>query len=623
MDSSSQVITGIERQIETPDNKRQSAMSGADLITPEQAGSLAGLLRERARRTPNELAYRDFNPDNQTWEEVTWIAAAKLAGRWQAALSREGLSPGDRVAVMSRNCTAWVLYDQAALGLGLVVVPLYTEDRADNGAYILNNSGAQVLLFEGEEQWNRIKTVIGQLGAIKRFVSLRKITDASEPRLAHVAQWLPAHAGDLKVVALEAQSLATIVYTSGTTGRPKGVMLSHHNILSNAWSGLQTFTVSPDDRFLSFLPLSHMLERMAGLYLPAMAGAGVIYARSVAHLAEDMITHQPTVLISVPRIYERVYARVNEQLLAKSSFARQLFHTAVDVGWSRFEHAQGRGPWQPKFLLWPLLQKLVADKILARLGGRVRCAVSGGAALSPEISKVFLGLGLPVLQGYGLTETSPLLCVNRLDDNDPASVGKAVVGTELKIGENDALMARGAQVMLGYWHNPEATKAVLSGDGWLNTGDQARIDDRGHVYITGRLKEIIVLANGEKVPPVDMELAIATDPLFEQVMVLGEGKPYLTAMVSLNAGQWNQAAQEAGLSAAGPTLETEAGQKLLLDRITQRIGQFPGYAQIRRVAATLQPWTVDNGFLTPTMKMKRAKVLEHFSQQIAQLYEGH
>jgi long-chain acyl-CoA synthetase len=621
MVSATQVETGIPRHTELTANA--SAMSVVDAITPEQAGTLAGLLRERARRTPGGLAYRDFDAQTGRWNDVSWSEAAKLAGQWQAALRREGLAAGERVAVMLRNCTVWSLYDLAALGLGLVVVPLYPEDRAENGAYILNHSDCKVLLFETEDQWQRIKGLAGQLGGIKRFVSLKKIHDDAEPRLTHAAEWLTGSGGEFSVTPLDANSLATIVYTSGTTGRPKGVMLSHRNILRNAASALKTFAVYPEDRFLSFLPLSHMLERMAGLYFPMMTGAGVCYARSVAQLAEDLTSQRPSVLISVPRIYERVYARINEQLAAKSSLARALFKLAVDVGSDRFEYQQRRGAWRPRLLLWPLLNKLVASKITARLGGRVRCAVSGGAALAPEISRVFLGLGVPIVQGYGLTETSPLLCVNRVDDNDPASVGLPVADTELKIGENSALLARGPQVMLGYWKNPEATRAVLSADGWLNTGDQARIGPNGHVYIIGRLKEIIVLANGEKVPPVDMELAIATDPLFEQVMIFGEGKPYLSAMVSLNGEQWSRAAAEAGLSPAAETLKSEAGQKLLLDRIAKRIGQFPGYAQIRRVAATLTPWTVDNGFLTPTMKMKRAKIVEHFAQEVAELYKGH
>ena len=590
-----------------------------DYITIESAGTLGGLLRERAKRSPNAIAYRDFNLDTQTWVDRTWRDIELEAARWQAAFKHQGLVAGDRVALILRNCSHWAAFDQAAMGLGLVVVPVYVEDRPENSAYCLNDSGTKLLFLEGEEHWRRLKPVLEQMPKVERFVTLRKVMDPSERRLIFIDDALPATSDSFVALPLDANTLATIVYTSGTTGKPKGVMLSHRNILSNAWSALQTFAVYPGVRFLSFLPLSHMLERMSGYYLAIMSGASVAYARSVPQLAEDLLSQQPTILVSVPRIYERVYSRINEQLASGSPIKRKLFNLASSVGWARFEYQQKRGPWTPSFLLWPLLEKLVAGKIMARLGGRLRTAVAGGAALAPDISKVFIGLGLPILQGYGLTETSPLLAVNRLENNQPASVGQAAPGTELRVGENNVLLARGPQVMLGYWNNPEATKAVLSDDGWINTGDQARIAPSGHVYITGRIKDIIVMANGEKLPPVDMELAIVSDTLFEQAMVLGEGKPYLAAFVSLNLDQWNALASKAGFAADNPNADVV--KKLLLERIGARMSSFPGYAQIRRVVATLTPWTVDSGFLTPTLKVKRAKVLEHFSSEIATLYE--
>ncbi len=590
-----------------------------DVISIDAAGSLAGLLRERVKRSPTAIAYRDFDLDRNAWVDRTWGDAAREAGRWQAAFQKQGLKAGDRVGIILRNCSHWAIFDQAALGLGLVVVPLYVEDRPENSAYCLNDSGAKLLVFEGDDHWQRLANVMEQMPAVEQFVSLRKLTGGANGKVAYAEDWLPKTAGEFVANPVPLNDLATIVYTSGTTGRPKGVMLSHGNILSNAASALQTFSVYPTDRFLSFLPMSHMLERMSGYYLPIMSGATVAYARSVAVLAEDLISQQPTILVSVPRIYERVYTRINEQLAAGSPIKRKLFNLATSVGWSRFEHQQGRGPWKASMLLWPILEKLVAGKIMARLGGRLRTAIAGGAALSPEISKVFIGLGLPILQGYGLTETSPLLTVNRVNSNEPASVGQPAPGTELKVGDNQVLLARGPQVMLGYWNNPTATAAVLSADGWLNTGDQARIDPSGHVYITGRIKDIIVMANGEKVPPVDMELAIITDPLFEQVMVLGEGKAYLSVLTSLNQEQWTKLASQANFKEDTPNVD--AVQKVLLERISVRLSGFPGYAQVRRVAATVMPWTVDNGFLTPTLKVKRAKILEHFGSEVTALYE--
>jgi long-chain acyl-CoA synthetase len=236
---------------------------------------------------------------------------------------------------------------------------------------------------------------------------------------------------------------------------------------------------------------------------------------------------------------------------------------------------------------------------------------------------VFIGLGLTVLQGFGMTECSPIAAANRPEDNLPASVGTALPGVELKIGENNALMIKGPNVMLGYWNNPDATKAILGADGWLNSGDTARIDGGGHVFITGRLKEIIVLSNGEKVPPVDIEAAIARDNLFEQVMLLGEGKPYLTVMTVLNADNWKKLCAESGLDPAPATVGSKQAEDILRGRVSAQMKQFPGYAQVRRITATLEPWTVENGLLTPTLKLKRSKVMERFNAEIDRMYVGH
>jgi len=355
-----------------------------------------------------------------------------------------------------------------------------------------------------------------------------------------------------------------------------------------------------------------------------MTGSLTAYARSVQHLGEDLQTIRPTILISVPRIYERVYGAIKARLAEGPAVRRALFDKAVDVGYRRFEHQQGRGPWSIAFLLWPVLDALVASKIRARLGGNLRAALSGGAALSPEISRVFIGLGLTILQGYGLTESSPIISANRPEDNLPASVGTPLPEVEVRIGENGALHVRGPNVMMGYWNNPDATKAMFTEDGWLNTGDTARIDEAGHIFITGRLKEIIVLSNGEKVPPADVEAAITRDPLFEQVLLIGEGKPYLSVIAVVGAEEWSKLAAAAGADAESEAaLRDEQVLDLALNRIAAQMREFPGFAQVRRVTLTREPWTVDNGLLTPTMKLKRAKVIEKFYAELDVMYAGH
>ncbi len=602
-----------------------SEHNNSKVITPLEAVTLGGLFRARVRRTPDTVAYCHFDQASGQWRETTWAQMAHEVGRWQIALELEGLEAGDRVAIMARNCREWVMFDQAAMALGLITVPVYADDRGGNVAYIVHDSGAKVLFIGGEEEWARIEDVRQDMLGVRRIVSIR---DLSKPhpdeRLRNLAEWLPDESEPVRTSPAKPHDLASIVYTSGTTGFPKGVMLSHNNMVTNAYVGAQLIDVDESDVLLSFLPLSHTLERTAGYYFPMMTGARVAYARSIPLLGEDLQTIRPTVMISVPRIYERVYAKIMAGLDEKGGLAKKLFFAAVNVGWARFLHNQGRGPWKPALLAWPLLKALVAGKITDKLGGRLKAAVSGGAPLTPEVARTFLGLGVPILQGYGLTESSPVISANRPDDNVPESVGIAAQDVEVRIGENDELLARGPNIMLGYWHNEEATRQVMTEDGWLKTGDKARIDEQGHIFITGRIKEIIVLSNGEKVSPADMEMAIAMDPLIEQVMIIGENRPYLCALCVLDPDRWEEFASAHGFDVNKPTiLHEEATEKAVLERIAEQVRLFPGYAQVRRIHLSLDPWTVDNGLLTPTLKLKRKQVVERLNEPVTQLYKGH
>jgi long-chain acyl-CoA synthetase len=593
-------------------------------IKPETAVTLHGLFIERVKQTPDTIAYRHFDIHRDTWLSLTWAQMLGQVARWQAALLRENLAAGDRVALMLRNCPQWVMFEQAAMSLGLVVVPLYTVDRPENAAYIINDAKARVVLFETDEQWKELRTVRDQFGCVQRLVSLDKVTAADEARLSHADAWLPDEAVLQPERPRQRDELATIIYTSGTTGKPKGVMLSHYNILHNAYESLMTFRPGLDstDIFLSFLPLSHTFERTAGYYMAMMAGAAVGYARSIPLLADDMKIIRPTVLASVPRIYERIYNAIHAKLEEGPPLRHKLFTFTVEVGWNRFEYQQGRGAWTPKLLLWPLLKHLVADKVMDRMGGRIRMSVSGGAALPPKVSRLFIALGLPLVQGYGMTETSPVVCVNHVEDNRPSTVGPPLEGIQVRIGEQNALLVKGPCNMLGYWNNPEATAAMIDKDGWLNTGDTASMGASGHVTITGRLKEIIVMSNGEKIPPADMEEAILRDSLFDQVMVYGEGHPTLLVLAVLNPDKWKEFARQVGVRADMPeALHDTRIEHQVLQRIAGQIREFPGYAKVYRVLLLQEPWSIENGLLTPTLKLKRAEVAKRYAEQIQKLYE--
>ncbi len=595
-----------------------------DPISIDSARTLDGLFFQRVKRSPQRPAYRFCDRDSG-WLELSWGEAGQAVARWRAALVGESLNPGDRVAMVLRNCPEWVMFDIAAQSLGLVTVPLYTEDRADNAAYILQDAAVKLLLIQDAGRWSRLAGAAGNATVLQRVVLLNGSAEAErqaaeDPRVRVAHDWLPSTAPEPPARDGDPHALATIIYTSGTTGRPKGVMLSHHNLLSNALGGITLIRVYQEDLFLSFLPLSHALERTAGCYLPMMTGSCVAFARSVNQFAEDLLTIRPTLMIAVPRVFERVHARITEQLSKRPALARWLFQLTETAGWHRVLRAQGRAGWRPLLLLWPVLRRQVAGQVLNKLGGRMRATVSGGAPLPARVARTFIGLGLPLLQGYGLTETSPVIAVNPLEDNIPESVGVLLPGVQVRIGADDELQVKGPNVMLGYWNNAADTARVLTPDGWLHTGDQARITD-GHVYITGRIKDILVLSNGEKVPPADMEQAIAMDPLFEQILVLGEGRSYLTALLVLNEALWTDLAQTLALDPAAPdSLKDPHLHKEILKRVRLAHLDFPGYAKIRRVTLTLEPWTVDNGLLTPTLKVKRTRVVEHYRVAIERMY---
>lgn len=613
----------MNTKILTADPDALANRNDLDIILVEEAGTLAGLFRQRVERSPDQIAYRDFDQDAKEWREYTWQQMSQQVARWQQALLNDDLDRGDRVAVSLPNGRHWVAFDQAALGLGLVVVPLYVDDRADNVAYVINHSGASLLLLGEYSQWQSLNAVNEKIDGLKRVVVLDQTFAPDDEKVVALKKWLPTSVSDLEIEEAQPDDLASIVYTSGTTGRPKGVMLSHANMLANCYMGLRSIAVTPKDVFLSFLPLSHTLERTVGYYLPMMAGAQVVYARSIRKLGEDLTAIRPTLIVSVPRIFERIYQRIQLQLQTAPVIKKFLFLLTLHIGWKRFLYYQGSGFTNPALMMWPILKRVVAQKITNKLGGRLRGAISGGAPLPLAVGQFFLSLGVPVVQGYGLTESSPILTVNTFSDNIPDSIGIPLHGVELKIGNNSELLARGKNIMLGYWNNPEATKKVLDEQGWLSTGDCARFIGK-HVFITGRLKEILVLANGEKIPPADMEAAIAGNLLFRQIMVLGEGRPYLAVLVVLNQEAWLDLAVQLSIDPPSEqALDDERVKNELLSRIAKQIEGFPGYAEIHSVVAMLKPWTVENGLLTPTLKLKRKPIMDRYKNQIAQMYAGH
>ena len=603
------------------DRREATEITTGGFIDASEAGTLWGLFQARVDRSADRIAYRDYNPITSSWRDYTWRMIAARVERFRAAFAQENITAGDRVAVLLPNGIDWVCFDLAAHASGLVVVGLYPHDSAANNAYILGHSDARVVLLDSEGRWRSLGSLRSEFPLLKR-VWIRNIDTASVPskptpfvcELADVLANAPAPPLPHRAAPSD---LATLIYTSGTTGRPKGVMLSHFALLWNAQASAAIIPPRQDDVFLSVLPLAHAFERTIGYYLPLMGGSTVAYARLAQHLQQDLLAIRPTAILGVPLLYERMSAAIRKNVAANIA-KRILLRIATSFGWRRFEAAQHQAtPDLATRMLWPMLKQHVASPVLAAFGGRLRVAVSGGASLDHDVARLLIGLGLPLVEGYGLTEAAPVIAANAIDDNVPGSVGRPLSGIQVKLTTENELLVHSPAVMRGYWKDDADTAHVLDSAGWLSTGDVAELKD-GRIFIRGRLGETIVLSIGEKVNPNVVEAEINRDPLFEQSVAVGDGRPFLVAIIVLNKSAWAHFTASKGLD---PDQPNHADNKTeILSRITPLLTALPRFAQIRAVHLTLEQWTIEAGLLTPTLKVKRDAIRRLFIEEIDQLY---
>ena len=618
-------------------NPRTVDNSAKRLADLKECATLDKFIPLRARLTGGEIALKQFNRTLNAWDAISYLELNERIIEWRKAFASLGLQRGTRVSILLNNSVDHVLADQATLANAMIPVPLHAIDTPGSQAFILADSGAKCLVTNKLERWQAIEAAGENLSAVKTVILTDEISPAHQsgrgPRIYGIDDFLGL--GQQAVLLPEVPTpddLAAIVYTSGTTGRPKGVMLTHGNIVSNVIATLEHIAPAPQPGyvFLSFLPLSHTFERTAGYYLPLGMGCTIVFNRSIMLLNEDFKIAHPDVLISVPRIYERIYARIIDRLSKQSAFVRFLFNTCVDVGWRRFCRAN-RLPvpasslsWLDPFV-WPFLKKMVATKVAMQFGGRLKVAIAGGAALNHKVARLFCGLGIPPIQGYGMTEASPIIAGNSLTLNQPETVGRPFPNVEVRLApETHEIQVRAPSVMKGYWNRPDDTAKVLSPDGWLSTGDVGEFNELGLLRIRGRIKEIIVTSTGEKVPPVDLELALETDPLFAQTYVVGEARPFISFVAVLNVEKWKELAAKLGVAPNDQlALQSNAVRSAVLKRARAAAAEFPHYALPRNVVLTLEPWTIENGLLTPTLKLKRKPLSEKFAAQIEEMYLSH
>lgn len=595
----------------------------------ENFTTLPQLLVNSVERYGEREALRQFDKETKSWHSLSYAQLMVRIMEWRRAYAAMNLERGTRIGILMPNSIDHACADQAALANGLVPVPLHAIDTPGASAFILSDSRAKVLVTNKLTRWKQIKAAGGDLQDLTAVIITEDEVDDETGMVRGLSEWLAAgtHVVELPEGPKE-DDLAGIVYTSGTTGRPKGVMLTHGNIVSNVKATLECVFPQVGDIFLSFLPLSHTFERTAGYYLALATGCTIAYNRSVLLLADDLKTIRPTVIISVPRVYERIFARVHDKLKKSRPAARYLFDWAVEIGWRDFcrrnhlpvEHT-GRA-WLDG-LMRPLVRK-VSSTLLDQFGGRLRIAISGGAALSSKVARTFCGLGLPIIQGYGMTEASPIIAGNNRTLNQPNTVGKPFNNVEVRLGERDEIQIKGPSITRGYWNRPDATADAFTEDGWFRTGDVGGFNELGLLSIKGRIKEIIVTSTGEKVPPADLEAAIETDPLFSQCYVIGENRPYLSLITVVNPDEWASFAKSCGVDPADPaSLDNPSVKTAALKRAKTAAGEFPHYALPRAVVLTQEPWTIENGLITPTLKLKRGPLSKKFANVIAQLYATH
>lgn len=610
----------------------QQATAKEQIKALEVLSTLPELLTQHLTKRPDAIAYRAYDNKAQAWQDITFKDVYNTVHEWRHAFAAvDGLVAGDRVAMLLPNSPEAVYFDQAALGNVLVPVPLHAIDTPKSSAFILNDSGAKVLVTNKLLKWKQIRDLDAtpNLKLVVITDDGNDVDDLAAPvPVMSLATFLAHGKGStLPDVQPKPTDLAALVYTSGTTGNPKGVMLTHRNILANIRGVLCNLMPYEHETMLSFLPFSHTFERTTTYYLSLALGFTVGFNRSIARLQDDLKEIRPTVLMSVPRVYEMIYGKIRDGLAKKPGYVRYLFDWAVEVGWRRFCRENDL-PVEPSGRAWldPLvagfLDKKVGKPLRNVFGDRIHLFISGGAALNVNVAKVFLGLGVRIFQGYGMTETSPIIAVNKEGHNHPSTVGPALPNLEVRLGDGDELQVRGPSVMQGYWNRPEATKDIFTHDGWLKTGDVVTIYPDGLIRITGRIKEIIVTSTGEKVPPSDLEAAIESDGLFSQAMVVGDNRPFIGALAVINPVGWEELCKTLGLDPEDDaSLNHPDARKAALRRIKSATSSFPNYGVPRQVVLLREPWTIDNGLLTPTLKLKRNVIRQRYADAIESLYD--
>ncbi|MBC8402780.1 MAG: long-chain fatty acid--CoA ligase, partial [Candidatus Marinimicrobia bacterium] len=590
-----------------------------------EISTIAELFLKSVDNLPDHPAY--FDKVDGEWVKTTYGEAGKIVENLAFGLASLGVKSSDKVAILSGNQSRWVLSDYAITGLGAATVTVYPTLISSQIKYIVENSDTKLIFVEDEEQTAKVMEFIDDLTELKTVVVMNDQTP-DDKRLIGFSDLIKT-GSDFKskagftfkerALAVKPDDLLTLIYTSGTTGDPKGVMLSHKNLVSNIVNGRKAIKIDDTDVFLSFLPLSHSFERMVGHLTAFSANSKVYFAESIDTVADNMREVHPTVVVAVPRFFEKVHGKVIDKVSNDPAIRQKIFHWALGVGRKSAQYlTRGSKPTGFLGLKFGIADKLVFSKLKERVGGKLRFFVSGGAPLSKEIGEFFASANIPILEGYGLTETSPVITCNRTELYKFGTVGCTIDGVEVKIAEDGEILCKGDNVMLGYYKNPEATTKTIDNDGWFHTGDVGHLDDENYLVITDRIKNLIVTSGGKNIAPAQLENALVLSKYIEQCLAIGDQRNFVSALIVPAQENLTTWAETQGIPSEDyKTLLAHPQVTALFEaEVEKSMEGFARYETIKKFALLPDLWTISGSEITPSLKVKRKVVLEKYADQV-------
>ena len=595
---------------------------------PAEPRNLAELFLGAVERFGTKRAALSYKADGE-WHDVTHQELSRRVRHAALGLRQLGVEAGERVGILSANRPEWAVADYACVLARCVDVPVYPTLPASHIAYILRDSGAVALFVSDAEQFAKVAEIRSQVPQLRHVIPFDDIPGAQDAfpfqRLLQLGAAAESNYPTLVAegTAADPDDVVTLLYTSGTTGDPKGVMLTHRNFCSNVVSALDMFSIGPEDSCLSLLPLSHSFERMGGHYTMLHAGCTINYAQSMETVAADLIAVRPTVTLAVPRLFEKIYARVLDSAVSGGAIKRRIFLWARRVGERWADTVLARRPVGAGLRFSTrLADRLVFRKLRARTGGRIKFFVSGGAPLEPEIARFFYAARLPILEGYGLTETSPVVSINTLEAPRIGTVGRPIPNVEVRLAEDGEILVRGPNVMKGYYNQPAATAEAIDADGWFHTGDVGELDEMGYLKITDRKKDLIKTAGGKYVAPQPIENRVKTSKFVSNALVLGDRRKFPIVLVVPNADAVQGWMREHDLPWRDlPSALEQPQVKAMVEReVSLKLKDLAGYEVPKRIVLLDQDFTIASGELTPKLSVKRRVVEDRYKERIDRLY---